>query len=99
MWIKATISGQNDGESVLQMVHLMLNDDNMFFMKDQPSGYRGILGSIRIADIFDPTGDNVKMGQCCENIGLVSKMQMGSEQDTPQGYFCFQVDDTNPNTK
>lgn len=72
----------------------MLNDDNLFFMKDQPSGYRGILGSIRVADIFDSTGDNVKMGQCCENIGLVSKMQLGVESNMAT-FYCFQVDDQN----
>jgi hypothetical protein len=40
----------------------MLNDDNLFFMNDKDVGYRGVEGSIRIQDIFDPTGDNVKMG-------------------------------------
>jgi len=51
---------------------MYLNDEALYFLDDQSSGYRGVIGSLQLNQVYDPEVDEVKMGQCCENVGIVN---------------------------
>lgn len=59
-------------EEKMEEVHMYLNDEALYFLDDKTSGYRGVMASMQIGDIYEPSMDDVKMGQCCENVGIVS---------------------------
>jgi len=40
----------------------MLNDHNLFFLQDENSGYRGVLGAIKIANLYHKKIDDVRFG-------------------------------------
>jgi len=40
----------------------MLNDRNLFFLKEEASGYRGVLGAIKISSLYNKKIDDVRFG-------------------------------------
>lgn len=52
----------NKVEEKLELVHMYLNDEALYFLNQQANGYRGVMGSIMLNTIYDPEVDEVKMG-------------------------------------
>lgn len=50
------------------------------------------MGSLQLNQVYDPQVDEVKMGQCCENVGIVNPIQYG-DLNSKTTYYCFQVND------
>lgn len=71
---------------------MYLNDEAVYFLDDKQSGYRGVMGSIQLNQIYNPEVDEVRMGQCCENVGTVSSKQIG-DINSQTTYHCFSLND------
>ncbi len=79
-------------EEKMQDVHMYLNDEALYFLDDKASGYRGVMGSIQLGGVYDPEMDDVKMGQCCQNVGTVSTKLIG-DVNSQTTYYCFEVNE------
>lgn len=85
---------ENEGEENsknLKSYHLMLNQENLYVQQEQTEGYRGIVDSMAISEIYDEKRDNVKMGECCEKIGIINQKLYG-DQDNQTEMQCFLVE-------
>lgn len=67
----------NKKEEKMQEVHMYLNDEAVYFLDEKQNGYRGVMGSIQLSDVYSPEQDEVRMGQCCENVGTVASKLIG----------------------
>lgn len=38
----------------MQEVHMYLNDEAIYFLDEKQSGYRGVMGSIQLSEIYSP---------------------------------------------
>ena len=61
---------QNDPD--LKPFYLRLNENNLYLSDKQTSGYRGVNASIPIKNVYDANTDDVRMGQCCQQVGIVA---------------------------
>lgn len=82
----------NKKEEKMEEVHMYLNDEAIYFLDDKSSGYRGVMGSIQLGDVYAPETDDVKMGQCCENVGSVASKLIG-DINSATTYFCFTLNE------
>lgn len=72
--MQVTFAGK---EEKMEEVHMYLNDEALYFLDDKSSGYRGVMASMSILKVYQPNMDDVKMGQCCENVGIVNSKMIG----------------------
>jgi hypothetical protein len=69
--------GRYDNNPNLKEYDVRLNEHNIYIADDDDDGYRGIVGSLLIKNLYDPKVDDVRMGQCCQSIGIVTKRMFG----------------------
>lgn len=84
----------NKKEEKMQEVHMYLNDEAIYFLDDKTSGYRGVMGSIQLSEVYSPETDDVKMGHCCENVGTVASKLIG-DINSQTTYYCFLLNENN----
>lgn len=62
MGLILTYTSRFDNSPNLKIYYLMLNDHNLFFSEKEEHGYRGILGAIKITNLYDKKIDDVRFG-------------------------------------
>jgi len=54
----------------LKEVHVLINEHQIYFLNEE-DGYRGVIDSLSMDDLYNPKKDNVMYGSCCESIGII----------------------------
>ena len=72
--------------------YLIVNEYNMYVLESEESGYRGVNASMLIKNLYSKDHDDVRMGQCCQQIGTVKPMLFGNINNQVS-YNCFAAED------
>lgn len=61
----------------IKSYHILLNDEILYVQQQETEGYRGVVDSIPLVELYDAKIDNVRMGECCESIGIINSKYYG----------------------